>query len=188
MEFIHIALEVLGGIFLITMFFALLSTNSESNKKLIEENRKKIIEEYKQSEEFLQLFQKPKTLEEKYPSQDFSEVQFYSDDEITQDKIKSFKDRKIDSKYLRPKKDAEDINMFFKKKVVISGEFNRFPDRNELAEILYESGADLDTSITEKVHYLIAGNDAGWKKIELAEEYGITIFSEEEIIKILGLE
>ncbi len=188
METFHIILEVFGALFIITMIIAFSTMNSDSNKKLAEDHKNKIIEEYKQSEEFQQFFQKPKTLEEKYPEQDFSEVQFFSENEITQEKIKNLKDRKIDSKYLRPKKDAEDVNMFFKKKVVITGEFTRFPDRNELAEILYESGADLDTNITEKTHYLITGIDAGWRKLELAEEYGITIFSEEEIIKILGLE
>lgn len=123
-------------------------------------------------------------------------VNLYASDEENPDKkyyldsktLKELQSRKIDSKYLRPKKDAEDVNMFFKKKVVITGEFTRFPDRNELAEILYESGADIDTIITEKTHYIIKGDYAGWKKLEKANDYGIMIFSEEEIIKILGLE
>lgn len=95
--------------------------------------------------------------------------------------------RKIKSEFLRPKKDAEDINAFYKKKVVITGTFKNFPDRNDLALLLYESGADIDTAITERVSYMIAGEDAGWSKLEKAKLYDIIIFNEDQILKIFDL-
>ncbi|PIE50770.1 MAG: hypothetical protein CSA38_02045 [Flavobacteriales bacterium] len=106
---------------------------------------------------------------------------------LSSETLTELRSRKIESKYLRPKKDAENINMFYKKKVVITGTFDRFPDRNDLAIYFYESGADIDVGITERVDYLIAGENAGWRKLEKAEEYGIDVFSEDEIIKILGI-
>jgi hypothetical protein len=97
--------------------------------------------------------------------------------------------RKIESQYLKPKKvtDEDDVDMFFKKKVIITGTFVSFPDRNDIAKLLYESGADIDTSITERTDYVIVGNDPGWRKMERIEELGITTFSEEEFKKIYGL-
>lgn len=106
---------------------------------------------------------------------------------LDNEKILELRDRKINSSYLKPKKDAKDINMFYKKKVVITGIFDYFLDRNDLAKILYESGADIDVGITEKTNYLISGKDSGWKKLEKAKEFGIMIFNEDEILKILGI-
>ena len=106
---------------------------------------------------------------------------------LDNEKILELRDRKINSSYLKPKKDAEDVNMFYKKKVVITGIFDYFVDRNDLAKILYESGADIDVGVTEKIDYLISGKDSGWKKLEKAKEFGIMIFNEDEILKILGI-
>lgn len=112
-----------------------------------------------------------------------SNPQYY----LNKETILELRSRKIDSKLLRPKKDAEDVNMFFKRKVVITGEFDHFVDRNDLALILYNSGADIDTAITQRVHYVIAGKNPGWSKIEKAKEFGILIFDEIEIRKILNI-
>lgn len=106
---------------------------------------------------------------------------------LSQDAIKDVRSRKINSEFLRPKKDAEDINAFYKKKVVITGNFNNFPDRNDLAKLLYDSGADIDTCITERTSYIIAGEGAGWKKMDKAKEYDITVFNEKQILKIFDL-
>lgn len=120
-----------------------------------------------------------------YTSNEINDNPQYYYDNAT---ILNLRQRKIESKFLRPKKDAEDVNMFFRKKVVITGEFENFYDRNELAELLYESGADVDTAITERTHYVIVGKDAGWRKLERIEDFGIMTFSEEEILKIFGTE
>lgn len=109
--------------------------------------------------------------------------QYFLDNET----ILEYRQKKIESKYLRPKKDAEDENMFYKRKVVITGDFVFFIDRNDLALLLYNSGADIDTGITEKIHYIIVGKNPGWRKIEKAEEFGIMTFNEDEIRKILNV-
>ncbi|MHA3046505.1 HIRAN domain-containing protein [Riemerella anatipestifer] len=119
------------------------------------------------------------------------EIVFLSDlhrREITQEEIAELQSRKIDRKYYYPKKDVEDTSsVFYKKKVVITGKFTYFPDRNNLAKLLYDVGADIDTSVTEKVEYVIAGEDAGWRKLEKAEEFGIEIINEDKIIEIFKL-
>ena len=57
---------------------------------------------------------------------------------LDNEKILELRERKINSSYLKPKKDAEDVNMFYKKKVVITGIFDYFVDRNDLAKIFKE--------------------------------------------------
>ena len=41
--------------------------------------------------------------------------------------------------------------------------------------------------VSKKTNYLISGKDSGWKKLEQAKEFGIMIFNEDEILKILGI-
>lgn len=115
-------------------------------------------------------------------SSSYETPQFYND----KPKIDQLQERKIDSIYLRPKKDAIDDNMFYGKKVVITGEFKAFPNRNKLAELLWLSGADIDHKVTERIDYMIVGFEPGWRKMELIEEYEIQTFSEKEILKIFS--
>lgn len=106
---------------------------------------------------------------------------------LNHDTLLELRSRKIKSEYLRPKKDAEDENAFYRKKVVITGNFDYFPDRNDLAKLLYDCGADIDTAITERVSYIVAGKDAGWRKMEKVKEYDIVVFNEEQILKIFDI-
>ncbi|HCR76939.1 MAG TPA: hypothetical protein DIW37_11160, partial [Chryseobacterium sp.] len=101
--------------------------------------------------------------------------------------ILDLQSRKIDSKYLKPKSDAVKKNLFYRKKIVITGEFSFFPDRNELAELLFDSGADIDVGISKNIDYVIVGKSPGWKKIEKINELGIKTFNEEEIKNIFSL-
>ena len=182
MEFLSFALKFLGVVFIIAMIYGLIIG---TNKKDIEDYKKKIIDEYKESEDFKKLVEKKEVIPNKISN--LEDVKFLSDSAYTQDEIILFKKNKIDSIYLKPKKDADDTNMFYNKKVVITGNFEFFKDRNDLAKILYESGADIDVGVTEKIDYLISGKDSGWKKLEKAKEFGIMIFNEDEILKILGI-
>ncbi len=182
MEFLSFALKFLGIIFIIAMIYGLVIG---TNKKDIEDYKKKIIDEYKESEEFKNLTSKKEIIKEKI--QNLENVEFFSDSGYTQEEIITFKKNKIDSNFLKPKKDADDTNMFYNKKVVITGNFDFFKDRNDLAKILYDSGADIDMVVSQKTNYLISGKDSGWKKLEKAKEFGIMIFNEEEILKILGI-
>ena len=153
--------------------------------KLNELKYNKLIDEYKESEDLKKIVEKKEDISSKISN--LEDVKFLSDSAFTQEEIISFKKNKIDSIYLKPKKDANDTNMFYKKKVVITGIFDYFVDRNELAKILYDSGADIDMVVSQKTNYLISGKDSGWKKLEQAKEFGIMIFNEEEILKILGI-
>lgn len=93
-----------------------------------------------------------------------------------------FKSMKIESRFLKPLKDLEDTgNMFFKKKVVISGVFDDFYDRNILAQKLWEVGADIDASVGKKTQFLIIGDDAGPSKIDKANANGAVIIDQYEL-------
>lgn len=107
---------------------------------------------------------------------------------LNQQTLMDLRAKKIKTEFLRPKKGAEDINAFYKKKVVITGDFNRFPDRNDLAQLIFDSGADIDMCVTERVSYMIAGENAGWMKLEKAKKFDIVIFNEKQILKIFDLE
>lgn len=59
---------------------------------------------------------------------------------------------------------ADPKNPFYDRKVVITGVFNC--DRKKLAAKLKSMGADIDTSITRKTHYVVIGNDPGPAKMQ----------------------
>lgn len=61
-------------------------------------------------------------------------------------------------------------NHFYDKKVVISGVFDRFPLREELALLLKNYGADINTSISRKTDIFIVGKDCGPSKMSKVYE------------------
>lgn len=80
--------------------------------------------------------------------------------------------------------------LFYDKKVVISGIFSRYPLRNDLGLLLKSFGADVNTSISGKTNYFIAGEDCGPKKMEKVFDlndkgYNIEILDEKQLYKIL---
>ena len=83
---------------------------------------------------------------------------------------------------------AAPSNPFYDKKVVITG---LFPiDRNELASILKEKGADINTSISRKTNIVLIGEEPGPRKIEkiieLKEEgFDIQIMTWDELKDLL---
>jgi DNA polymerase-3 subunit epsilon len=81
-------------------------------------------------------------------------------------------------------------NHFYDKKVVISGVFDQYPVREELALLLKNYGADINTSISRKTNIFIVGMDYGSSKmkkvIELKEEgYDIEILEHLQLYDIL---
>jgi len=91
-------------------------------------------------------------------------------------------ERKIDSKYFHPKNNLEnETNFFFKKKIVITGTYYDFPDRNDLAKLFWEAGADIDTGIGKNTEYLIVGYDYGPIKMKQAIEQNITIIDQDRL-------
>jgi len=74
-------------------------------------------------------------------------------------------------------KHADPDNVFFGKKVVITGVFESF-DREFLALSLQQKGADVDTTVNKRTDFVIAGKDPGYKKMERAKtlnQQGCTI-------------
>ena len=82
---------------------------------------------------------------------------------------------------------------FSGKSVVVSGIFQRWPDRNELALKLMELGALVKTSVSKKTNFLITGFAPGESKVSQAEAiieegYSLRIITEEEFVSMLGEE
>ncbi len=63
---------------------------------------------------------------------------------------------------------ADPRNPFYDKRVVITGAFSI--DRIILAQHIKKLGAKIDTSVSHRTNFVIVGNDAGQKKLELIEE------------------
>ena len=80
--------------------------------------------------------------------------------------------------------------IFYDKKIVISGVFERYPKRNDLGLLLKKYGADINGSISSKTNIFIVGNDSGPKKMEKVFElndqgYNIVIIEEKQLYNIL---
>lgn len=84
---------------------------------------------------------------------------------------------------------ANPDNPFYDKKVVITGVFTQ--NRKELALMLKNLGADIDTTITKRTNFVVMGEEAGWKKVETIEKlqgegYGIKVIRQQELDEILN--
>lgn len=102
--------------------------------------------------------------------------------------------RKVSTKY-RKRLDADAVKnkntIFFGAKVVITGVFDEYPDRDELASKLQALGAKVSASISKSTDYLLVGENAGPKKIEKVKELQaaglpIKILRERKIVSIVG--
>lgn len=113
------------------------------------------------------------------------ELSLFSESEIDlHSEFEDLKTNKISRKFLYPKKEVCDSsNYFYKKKVVITGTFLNFPYRNEMAMMLWEVGADIDTAVTERTDILIIGDNAGWSKQEKVLEMQTECIDEEIFLR-----
>ncbi|MCX4334715.1 MAG: hypothetical protein OSJ55_07530 [Bacteroidales bacterium] len=80
--------------------------------------------------------------------------------------------------------------IFYNKKIVITGVFCQYPDRDELALLLKSYGADMKSSVSSRTNIVIMGSDAGPKKQEKIIELNnngcdIQVINEFELYKIL---
>lgn len=82
-----------------------------------------------------------------------------------------FERRKIAKDTLVQDLDCVEIRdtIFYDKRVVISGVFERYPIRDVLGQELKLLGADINTSISSKTDIFIVGQKSGPKKMEKAE-------------------
>ena len=69
------------------------------------------------------------------------------------------------------------------KKIVLTGGLNRF-SRTEASKLIESLGGICTSSVSKSTNFVIAGTDAG-SKLTKAQELGIEILSEEDLVKIL---
>ncbi len=179
-------LAIVGIISLSFLFLMVIFGTFSKNKIDTEAFKQSIINEYLEEEKKKIVTEKSINNNKNYVIP--NDAKFLGDDFLSKEEIAEMRSRKIDSKYFRPKKNVDPSHPYYLKKFVITGVFKNFPDRNILAELLYEVGADIDTSITKNIDYVVVGENAGWKKMEQISEYGIKVLSEEDIISFFNLE
>jgi DNA polymerase-3 subunit epsilon len=99
----------------------------------------------------------------------------------------TFSSKKIDSSLIYPTAQPKYENHYFhSKKVVITGEFSAFPkQRNKLAQILFDCGADINTSISKNTDLVLVGTGAGPKKMEKISALSIAVMNEEELLELI---
>ena len=102
--------------------------------------------------------------------------------------------RTVASETLKPLCDDEIQNKetpFYCKKVVITGVFQQFPMREDLAALLRQYGADINTSVSAKTNIVIVGQGCGPAKMQKIEKlnsegHDIRIIREPELIDIIN--
>lgn len=102
--------------------------------------------------------------------------------------------RKIEREILKPLADDDIENKntpFFHASVVITGTFDAYPNRNDLAKRIQSLGGDINTAISGKTNVVVLGHGAGpskLKKIEDLQDKGkdIRIIYEDELIDLLS--
>jgi DNA polymerase-3 subunit epsilon len=118
----------------------------------------------------------------------------FQPDQIKKEAVKkdffseTFVSKKINSSLIYPtEKPKYENHYFYSKKVVITGEFTSFPkQRNKLAQILFDCGADINTAISKNTDLVLVGTGAGTKKMEKISALNIAMMNEEELIGLIG--
>jgi DNA ligase (NAD+) len=73
---------------------------------------------------------------------------------------------------------------FTGKTFVISGVFEKF-SREELKNLIESNGGKILSSISAKLHYLVAGDNMGPSKLEKAQKLNVQMISEDELLEML---
>ena len=105
-------------------------------------------------------------------------------DELSKNDIIKLNENKIKSEFKKKIEVENKSHFFYDKKVVITGIFPSFENRNIMAEMLQSVGADVNGSISKLTDYVIVGQKAGPKKLELIEKLEIPTLNEHEFIKL----
>lgn len=99
----------------------------------------------------------------------------------------NFASKKVDSSLIYPmSKPKYENHYFYAKKIVITGEFTAFPkQRNRLAQILFDCGADINTAISRQTDLVLVGTGAGPKKLEKINALSIAVMNEVELLELI---
>ncbi|MDD2246838.1 MAG: exonuclease domain-containing protein [Proteiniphilum sp.] len=98
-----------------------------------------------------------------------------------------YADKKLDPDlYKKDLSKADKSSPFYDRKVVITGDFS---DRIKMARKLKLMGADINSNITRKTHFVIIGDNPGPRKMETLNKlrfdgYSITTLSEDDLNRI----
>lgn len=96
--------------------------------------------------------------------------------------LSNLKEKGLNTKYLGKEKQLDEN--FYNKTFVLTGTLDKLT-REEASIRIEELGGKTSTSVSKKTSVVVAGHDAGSKLIK-ANELGITIWNEEELISKLG--
>ena len=82
-------------------------------------------------------------------------------------------------------KNKEQNNKFNGKKFCITGKLNKFLNRDQLVSDIENKGGKVTSSVTSSTDFLITNNkDSGSSKNKKANEFNVSIISEEEYLKL----
>ena len=81
--------------------------------------------------------------------------------------------------------EVKNDNILSSKSIVITGSFNSIA-RSQLKEELIRLGARVTSSVSSKTDFLVAGDKPG-SKLSKAQDLGINILDEEEVLKVLDI-
>lgn len=105
-------------------------------------------------------------------------------------RAKSFEDlQKYSAKKISPdlKAPDEDIvnksHLFYGKKILITGEFDAYFNRNELAKLIHDVGG-FNKGIAKSLDYVIIGNNPGPSKMKKIKDWGLKTLTEHDVVEM----
>lgn len=106
---------------------------------------------------------------------------------------KTFSGKRVQHDTLQPLSEDEVENkdtIFFKRRVVLTGDLQHFSSRQQISEILRKLGADINTAISKRTEIVVVGDKPGPSKMEKiatlqSQGVEIKVINEQELLAIL---
>lgn len=106
---------------------------------------------------------------------------------------KAFSGKRVQHDTLQPLSEDEVENkdtIFFKRRVVLTGDLQHFSSRQQISEILRKLGADINTAISKRTEIVVVGDKPGPSKMEKiatlqSQGVEIKVINEQELLAIL---
>ena len=105
---------------------------------------------------------------------------FHNENNITL--VSKLKELGLNTKYLNKNENYKET-AFKNKNVLVTGTLSNYK-RDEVKELLDNLGANVVSSVSKKLDFLIVGSDPG-SKLEKAQKLGVTILDEEQFLDLL---